>query len=292
MTKLLPILFMSILLPGELEVDGNLKVTGTIQNDSLAQVILLQQQQISALEARIAQLECLNSGNIPEGYCDCFGNINDVCGECGGDAENEDECYSIYDYDGNGYTAVQIGNQVWLAENLKVDHYRNGDPINFVDSSGDWATESQGNYSYYNYSESLKSIYGNLYNWYAAVDSRNICPDNFRIPENSDWFQLIDHLGGDRNTAGSKLKETGYDHWNEPNTAASDEYGFRAIPGGKIEPDGLFYSLGVHSTFWTTAVASHNSNVVHMEQLYHDNEQLNSFWVSKMNGYSVRCIQE
>jgi len=145
MTKLLPILFMSILLSAEMEVDGNLKVTGTIQNDSLAQVILLQQQQISALETLISQLQAqiallesqmeflgwalsiadclgivggdaviddcgicdgdgveqdcgcgsLGEFEIPEGECDCFGNIKDACGVCGGDAISEDECYAL-----------------------------------------------------------------------------------------------------------------------------------------------------------------------------------------------------
>jgi hypothetical protein len=79
MKYLFLILSTSILLPAELEVDGNLKVTGAIQNDSLAQII-------AQLEARIAQLECTNSGNIPAGYCDCYGNILDICGSCGGSA--------------------------------------------------------------------------------------------------------------------------------------------------------------------------------------------------------------
>jgi hypothetical protein len=104
MKYLFLILSTSILLPAELEVDGNLKVTGAIQNDSLAQII-------AQLEARIAQLECTNSGNIPAGYCDCYGNILDICGSCGGSAISEEEC-SVADIDGNTYETIEIGNQI------------------------------------------------------------------------------------------------------------------------------------------------------------------------------------
>ena len=129
MTKLLPILLMSILLSGELEVDGDLKVTGTIQNDSLAQVILLQQQQINILlntiaelELRISLLECPNNGIVPTGYCDCFGNVLDVCDICGGDITDEVDCpnYALsFNGDGN---YVDCGNDESLniTENITV----------------------------------------------------------------------------------------------------------------------------------------------------------------------------
>ena len=73
---------MSILLSAEMEVDGDLKVTGTIQNDSLAQVIANLQAQITALQNQAIQLECINNGVIPEGYCDCNGGIIDACYNC------------------------------------------------------------------------------------------------------------------------------------------------------------------------------------------------------------------
>jgi len=98
---------MSILLSAELEVDGNLKVTGTIEgtikNDSLAQVIANLQAQINALQTQVAHMECINNGIIPEGYCDCFGNVIDVCGVCGGGAISEDECINYaLSFNGNG----------------------------------------------------------------------------------------------------------------------------------------------------------------------------------------------
>ena len=96
---------MSILLSGELEVDGNLKVTGTIEgtikNDSLAQVIANLQAQITALQFQITQMGCINNGIIPEGYCDCDFNVFDACGECGGDALSEEDCIDyVLSFDG------------------------------------------------------------------------------------------------------------------------------------------------------------------------------------------------
>ena len=94
---------MSILLSAEMEVEGDLKVTGTIQNDSLAQVIANLQAQITALQNQVIQLECINNGNIPAGDCDCFGNVLDVCGDCGGDAISEDECEINYTLSFDGW---------------------------------------------------------------------------------------------------------------------------------------------------------------------------------------------
>ena len=152
--KRLIILLFSIVIAGEMEVEGDLKVTGNIQNDSLAQVIANLQAQITALQAQVAHFECINSGNIPAGYCDCFGNVVDVCGDCGGDAQNEDVCDYI-DADGNVYQIVQIGNQIWMAENLKVEQYIDGKLIG-VDSDD----------LYYYYADSIQysEVFGNLYN--------------------------------------------------------------------------------------------------------------------------------
>ena len=198
MTKLLPILFMTILLSGEMEVDGDLKVTGTIQNDSLAQVINLQQQEIAFLLASIAglklQIEMLESqmeflgqeldnadcfglvgGNavidecgicggdgIPEGGCDCDGNVLDVCGECGCHISHElDDCHDLIDIDGNGYYSVQIGYQLWMAENLKVTHYNNGDAIATGLHDTTWSGYTEGAYAM-NYGNSSIGLFTNL----------------------------------------------------------------------------------------------------------------------------------
>jgi len=115
MTKLIPILFLSILLAGEMEVDGDLKVTGRIQNDSLAQVIANLQDQITALQNQVIQLECINNGVIPEGNCDCNWNVLDACGECGGDAMEGDACGFALSF-GNG-------DEVWIPINPPNTNY-------------------------------------------------------------------------------------------------------------------------------------------------------------------------
>ena len=140
MTKLLPILLMSILLSAELEVDGDLKVTGTIQNDSLAQVIANLQAQIAALHAKVELLECQHSGIIPSGYCDCNYNVLDACGVCAGNAISYDECY-VTDIDGNTYEKLFFGDQVWMARYLaERNAEQHGVAINWHPKpvKGDW----------------------------------------------------------------------------------------------------------------------------------------------------------
>ena len=149
----------------------------------------------------------------------------------------------VTDIDGNSYKTIRIGGQVWMAENLKVTHYRNGDPISTGHSNSEWAdlvvyehgrrkseigTET-GAYCVYNDQESNADTYGYLYNWYAVDDSRNIAPEGWHVPTDDEWQTLINYLGGG---AGGKLKEAGTAHWNSPNTGSTNESGFTALPGG------------------------------------------------------------
>jgi hypothetical protein len=83
---------------------------------------------------------------------------------------------TVIDYDGNIYFVVEIGGQCWMAENLKVTHYRNGDPIPNVTDNAEWEGLSTGGYCDYYNNPNYAPIYGRLYNWYAVDDSRNIAP--------------------------------------------------------------------------------------------------------------------
>ena len=84
------------------------------------------------------------------------------------------------DQDGNTYKTISIGTgkaaQTWMAENLRVTSYRNGDPIPYVNNTNQWEDLTTGAQCTYNNTDDINYIatYGRLYNWYAVVDSRNI----------------------------------------------------------------------------------------------------------------------
>ncbi|MCD4817772.1 MAG: fibrobacter succinogenes major paralogous domain-containing protein [Candidatus Cloacimonetes bacterium] len=99
---------------------------------------------------------------------------------------------SCEDYDGNVYQTVQIDNQVWMAENLKVAHYRNGDAIPNITNNSQWVSTYTG---VYDNTSANADTYGNLYNWYAVDDSRNIAPEGWHIPTDEEIKELEITLG-------------------------------------------------------------------------------------------------
>lgn len=161
------------------------------------------------------------------------------------------------DQEGNEYKTVKIGQQVWMAENLRTSVYRNGDRIRKLDGKREWISQGEkGAWCYYNNNPGHNKVYGKLYNFYAVEDPRGIAPAGWHVPEYSDILELGDALGGSL-VAGGKLKATGTlqghnGFWQSPNTGASNSSGFSAIPSGTRAPDGEFYSRGVMMAFWTT----------------------------------------
>ena len=92
--------------------------------------------------------------------------------------------------DENVYQTVTIGSQVWMAENLKVTHYRNGDAIQNVTDDSTWSNlyiDETGAYCNYNNDANNADTYGYLYNWYAVADTRNIAPEGWHVPSYSEW---------------------------------------------------------------------------------------------------------
>lgn len=196
------------------------------------------------------------------------------------------DCGTVTDIDGNVYQTVTIGTQVWMAENLKVMHYRNGDPIPNVTDQTEWVGLSTGAYCNYYNDEHNVATYGRLYNWYAIDDSRNIAPEGWHVASNAEWFALQDYLGG--NDMGGKLKETGTVHWNSPNTAATNETGFTGLPGGQRGGSG-FWSLGEIAWFWTPDEAFGNGI---MKTLSYNMEWIGGQGDSKKFGNSIRCVKD
>jgi uncharacterized protein (TIGR02145 family) len=197
---------------------------------------------------------------------------------------------TVTDIDGNVYKTVTIGTQEWMAEHLKVTHYRNGDTIPNVTVNATWAGLTTGAWCEYNNSAANAVVYGRLYNWYAVNDSRNIAPDGWHVATDAEWQTLINYLGGDA-VAGGKLKEDGTAHWHSPNTGATDESNFTALPGGYRGASGNFLSLGYNTNCWSSTVYS--TPYAWYRYLDYDNASVgHSYYGDKPYGFAVRCVKD
>ncbi len=184
------------------------------------------------------------------------------------------------------FDVVTIGDQTWMAENLDVERYRNGDPIPQVTDAAEWANLTTGAWCYYDNETSNGRVYGKMYNYYAVTDPRGLAPRGWHVSTVDDWDELANYLGG-YDVAGGKLKETGTTHWNDPNTDATNESGFTGLPGGYRMYDGSFNNLGTQALFWTTTSKTARS-------LHHNATGLRKWDGSRYDkgGFSVRCVKD
>ena len=196
---------------------------------------------------------------------------------------------TMTDIDGNVYQTVKIGDQWWMAENLKVTHYRNGAAIPLVTSDDDWYNLLTGARCAYDNDQSEVATYGYLYNWYAVNDSRNIAPTGWHVPTDAEWSTLVTYLGGD-NVAGEKMKEIGTTNWHSPNTGATNESGFAALPGGYRNDIGNFYALGATAPFWSSTET--DSSDAWSRRLTYDDALVYRYVDNKRNGFSVRLVRD
>jgi len=195
---------------------------------------------------------------------------------------------TVTDVDGNLYHTITIGTQVWMLENLKTMHYRNGDAI-LVSDGSHWGGLTTGAYCNYNDDSVTANTYGRLYNWYATSDIRNICPCGWHVPTDDEWSQLVSFLGGAA-VAGGALKESGTSHWASPNTGATDSSGFTALPAGYRLYDGSFNDLTKIGLFWTSTTYSTKYSYYYQlsntsNAIYPTNQGL------IYTGMSVRCVK-
>lgn len=201
----------------------------------------------------------------------------------------KNQAQTITDYDGNVYHTVTIGTQVWMKENLKVTHYRNGNLIPKCSDSTIWVNLKSGARCYQqNDSSTYAPVYGSLYNWYSVTDSNNISPTDWHVPSDADWTKLIDYLGSDA-IAGSKLKEAGYTHWVTPNQEATNSSGFTGLPGG-ARYKGWFYGIGTSGIWWSSSSSA--SKFANTQNMYNTSREINLMLLDKQNGYSVRCLRD
>ena len=232
---------------------------------------------------------------------------------------------SITDIDGNSYKTIKIGNQVWMAENLKVTKYSDGTSIPTGHSHSDWASLSTGAYAIYNphetsrktlsYFRTLEDTYGYLYNWFAVKDNRNICPENWHVPTEKDWATLImNSVGSFGFGSAITLKETGRAHWEKespygvkfnPIKPATNESGFTALPGGLRSELG-YSSMGLNGYFWSSTREGFDRKYRNpdspevVKKAWVRMLSNNYYWVAtifkdeqdKTNGCSVRCLKD
>ncbi len=202
--------------------------------------------------------------------------------------------------DGTVYKTVSIGDQIWMAENLKYlpsvtgpdsgslitpyyyVHGYSGTDINAAKSTPNYTT------------------YGVLYNWPAAMAGsssssfnpsgvQGVCPPGWHLPSDAEWTELTDYLGGE-GESGAKLKETGNTHWDNPNTGTTNETGFTALPGGNRGYDGTFGGIGGYGYWWSasetiTSKAWGRGLSSSYSGVYRDH-------YNKELGYSVRCLKD
>src|SRR4030042_1310495 len=202
--------------------------------------------------------------------------------------EITEEAGIVTDIDGNVYHTVTIGTQVWMVENLKVTHYRNGDSIPDVSDGTEWGSLKTGAYCNYNNDPNNTDTYGRLYNWYVVIDSRKICPAGWHVPTDKDWEILEAYLGGEP-IAGGNMKEEGIAHWKDPNTGATNESGFTALPGGYRRFDGIFHYLGGYGYWWSTR--EYNDAYAWYHYMGFSYSNLNKYYYSKKLGFSIRCVK-
>jgi len=200
---------------------------------------------------------------------------------------------AITDINNNYYKIVTIGTQTWMAENLKTTKYRNGDLIGTT-TPATLNIESENTPKYqwaYAGNENNVSTYGRLYTWYAVTDIRNVCPIGWHVPSDAEWTTLTNFLGGE-SVSGGKLKETGISHWYSPNTGATNETGFTALPGGlRYTLSGTFDSIGTLG-YWWSSTESPSTYALDRRMFYNNVNVLRSNYVGERGGFSVRCLKD
>jgi uncharacterized protein (TIGR02145 family) len=205
----------------------------------------------------------------------------------------------VTDVDGNSYNAVVIGTQTWMAENLKATKYNDGTAIPNVTDNTAWGALTTGAYCDYSNTPSNSTIYGRLYIWYsvdnnsatkvASNGGKNVCPTGWHVPTNSEWSSLTTYLGGE-SVAGGKLKEIGTAHWLSPNTGATNETGFTALPGGYRYGNGAFSYIGTGGNWWSSTESSTSDAWLRYLRYYFSN--VYGYPINKQDGFSVRCLKD
>jgi len=225
----------------------------------------------------------------------------------------DNDLYTVEDYDGNKYKTVRLGEQVWMAENLRTTHYADGTPL--VDGTDSGSIEDDFTTPYYFWcdddSAAYAETYGALYTWAAAMrgdtssntnpsNVQGVCPNGWHLPSDKEWQQLLMYMGLDKaeiesglwagTDEGGKLKETDTTHWKAPNTGATNETGFTGVPSGYRHFVGAYAFFPTDALIWTSTVYSEFSGRYY--GLRYDRATVRSSNERKDFALSVRCVRD
>lgn len=212
---------------------------------------------------------------------------------------------TVSDIDGNVYPVVQIGDQCWMAENLKVKRYNNGDSIPFGLNHDQWNDTEEGAIAVYADSFAYLYIYAPLYNGFSVDDPRGICPVGWHVPTDLEWTKLVllfDPFvcggcagSGYSNSGGGPLKTIGNltdgsGLWRSPNAGATNSSGFNGLPGGTRHNSGFYDYLGERGIWWSSTGTS--GETIWSRRLTYGGPGIARIEVYRKSGVSVRCIQD
>jgi uncharacterized protein (TIGR02145 family) len=202
---------------------------------------------------------------------------------------NVDKVYgNLTDIDGNKYKTITIGTQTWMAENLRTGRYNDGTIILNESDEFEWTQLGIGAFHQNLIDPGTISLatYGRFYNWF-AIGTGKLAPSGWHVSTDADWDILINFLNGPI-VAGGSLKESGTTHWYEPNSGATNISGFTALPAGGLVFSGTDY--GRYTAWWTAS--EYSTNYSFIRSLDFDNTRVKSDFISKANGYPVRCVKD
>ena len=192
---------------------------------------------------------------------------------------------------------IKIGDQIWMLENLNSERFKNGDKIPQAKNFNEWTSaclNMKPTWCYYDFDPSNNKKYGKLYNIAALWDARELAPDGWHIPSESEWMVLINHLGGD-SLAADKLKSL--EGWNcgsdDTKCNGSNSSGFSAMASGSMGYKGRYFlGKGFEAAWWTSS--TDETNPLQAEQSVVVLGRV-AITVNKyepyMSGLSVRCIK-
>jgi uncharacterized protein (TIGR02145 family) len=204
------------------------------------------------------------------------------------------------DFDGYSYASIVLGNgQEWMAENLRTMVYANGDSIPNITTPNQWSNLTTGAWAHYNNDNQYENPYGKLYNWYTVSDTRNVCPNGWHVPSDSEWNMLIGYLdssfnpsiqGTQSSIAGGMMKSIGIQYWITPNTGATNQSGFSAVPGGTRITSGTYGFIGGNGFYWSSTVIG--TGLAWYRYLGSSSGGVGRDYDNWEDGYSVRCIRD